>query len=342
MSSFGLVPQNYYWAWSLAAFVTIAAIIAACSLPMVVNPLRVGSPWQRRALLAVVAVAALCVAVWPRYPVASVAVDEVEARRVGRPLRAQLAAAIDAGVVPDHVEVDLSRAFFANDHPYVMLAALQRAGIEFGFQPDSGNLDRFGESRCVEAGRYQRLLLIAGADPELAPGSVIVAEVVGITDTELAEYAALQQRFGELLRDDTIDVGGLADADVASGPRRRTGGGAGDPGAAGDWAGPPSRRLAAIRDRLDPGGRRRGLRRAGCSSSNDRRLTTRRSCWSNRVCPTIGPADSVGSREMARQQAISPPRVIPGTVTTTAHAPRFELIRGTLLTPSSTPRKRDS
>ncbi|MET0909432.1 MAG: hypothetical protein ABWZ99_08175 [Ilumatobacteraceae bacterium] len=218
VSSFGLVPQNYYWVWSLAAFVTIAAIIAACSLPMVVKPLRVGSPWQRRALLAVVAVAALCVAVWPRYPVASVAVDEVEARRVGRPLRAQLAAAIEAGVVPDHVEVDLSRAFFANDHPYVMLAALQRAGIEFGFRPGSGNLDRFGESRCVEAGRFQRLLLIAGADPELAPGSVIVAEVVGITDTELAEYAALQRRFGELLRDDIIDVGGLADADVAPGP----------------------------------------------------------------------------------------------------------------------------
>ena len=182
MSSFGLVPQNYYWAWSLAAFVTIAVdrrrVLAADGRqPLFAS----GRHAQRRALLAVVAVAALCVAVWPRYPVASVAVDEVEARRVGRPLRAQLAAAIDAGVVPDHVEVDLSRAFFANDHPYVMLAELQRAGIEFGFVPDSRNLDRFGESRCVEAGRYQRLLLIAGADPELAPGSVIVAEVVGIT-----------------------------------------------------------------------------------------------------------------------------------------------------------------
>ena len=38
--------------------------------------------------------------------------------------------------------------------------ATERAGIEFGVAPESGNLDRFGESRCVEAGLYQRLLLI--------------------------------------------------------------------------------------------------------------------------------------------------------------------------------------
>ena len=182
MSLFGLVPQNYYWAWSLAAFVTIAAIIAACSLPVVVNAS------SRR--------------------VAMAAPSAARRRRRGRAVRRRLAAlpgrfggrrrgrgaSASAGrCAPswprrstpvsfrDHVEVDLSRAFFANDYPYVMLAELQRAGIEFRFAPESRNLDRFGESRCVEAGRYQRLLLIAGADPELAPGSVIVAEVVGIT-----------------------------------------------------------------------------------------------------------------------------------------------------------------
>ena len=82
-----------------------------------------------------------------------------------------------------------------------MLAELQRAGIEFHFVPDSRNLDRFGDSRCAEAGRYQRLLLISGPNPELAPGSVVVAEVAGITAEELAEYETLQQRFGDLLRD---------------------------------------------------------------------------------------------------------------------------------------------
>jgi hypothetical protein len=149
-------------------------------------------------------------AVWPRYPVASVAADEVEARRVGEPLRAQLAAAIASGAVDDDVEVDLSRAFFANDYPYVMLAELQRAGIDFHFVPDSRNLSRFGESRCAEAGRYERLLLISGPRPRLAPGSTVIAEVAGISDAELAEYAELQEQFGDLLRDGAIDVDGDA------------------------------------------------------------------------------------------------------------------------------------
>jgi hypothetical protein len=209
-SSFGLVPQNYYWAWSVAAFVTIALGAGVCSLPAVASGLRVGSSAWRRAALGVVMLVAAGLAVWPRYPVASVAADEVEARRVGEPLRAQLAAAIESGAVDDHVEVDLSRAFFANDYPYVMLAELQRAGIEFHFVPESRNLDRFGESRCAEAGRYERLLLISGPEPQLTPGSTVVAEVAGISDAELVEYADLQERFGDLLRDGAIDVEGAA------------------------------------------------------------------------------------------------------------------------------------
>jgi hypothetical protein len=205
-SSFGLVPQNYYWAWSLAAFVTIALCAAVCSLPALASALRRGSSARRRVVLGVVLLAASGLAVWPRYPVASVAADEVEARRVGEPLRAQLAAAIASGAVDDHVEVDLSRAFFANDYPYVMLAELQRAGIEFHFVPESRNLNRFGESRCAEAGRYQRVLLISGPQPRLTPGSIVIAEVAGISDAELAEYAGLQERFGDLLRDGAVDV----------------------------------------------------------------------------------------------------------------------------------------
>ena len=82
--------------------------------------------------------------------------------------------------------------------------------------PDSRNLDRFGDSRCVEAGRYERLLLISGPDPELAPGSVVVAEVAGITEDELADHHALQQRFGDLLRDGTIEVDEAALDDLAT------------------------------------------------------------------------------------------------------------------------------
>jgi hypothetical protein len=210
VSSFGLVPQNYYWAWSLAAFLSVALVAGVVSLPAAAGALRLGSPTQRRAVLVGMVVLVAGIAAWPRYPVAAVADNEVEARRVGHPLREQLRAAIDAGEVADPVEVDLSRAFFANDHPYVMLAELQRAGIEFRFVPESGNLDRFGDSRCAEAGRFQRLVLISGANPPLARGSVVVAEVAAMTDDELDEYAALQQRFGDLLRDGDIEVDGAA------------------------------------------------------------------------------------------------------------------------------------
>ena len=144
------------------------------------------------------------IAVWPRYPVESVPWDENEADRLGRPLRDAIHDALGSGVVDDVVEVDLSRAFFGNNYPFVMLVELQRAGIEFRFPPGNRNLLRFGESRCAESGRYQRLLLISGHDPDLVPGSTVIAEVVAITDDELAEYVDLQAHFGELLRDGSV------------------------------------------------------------------------------------------------------------------------------------------
>jgi hypothetical protein len=203
---FGLVPQNYYWAWSLAAFLSIGLAAAVVSLPRAAATLRRGRSSARRLALAAAALVAMGVAVWPRYPVASVAYDEVEARRVGRPLRAELAAAIDAGAVDDEVEVDLSRAFFGNDYPYVVLAELQDAGIEFRFLPDSRNLDRFGRSRCAPPGHLPRLLLISGAAPRLADGSDVVAGVEGMSAEDHAEHLRLQQRFGDLLRHGAIEI----------------------------------------------------------------------------------------------------------------------------------------
>ena len=139
-----------------------------CSLPAPAVALRVGSPRQRRALLVGALLVVVGIAVWPRYPVATVAADEVEARHVGRPLREQLAAAIDRGLVDDDVEVDLSRLL--RQRPPVRDARQVAApGIEFHFVPDSRNLDRFGDSRCVEAGRYERLLLISGPTPSWRP-----------------------------------------------------------------------------------------------------------------------------------------------------------------------------
>jgi hypothetical protein len=208
VSAFGLVPQNYLWLWAIGAFVTVGLGVALATL----DPVRDRLARLGRRRLHVVAIGFVVVvaaaALWPRYPVASVAEDEDEARRVGRPLREQMAGAFGSGAVGDEVEVDLSRAFFANDYPFVMLTELQRAGVEFRFAAGSRNLDRFGESRCVAPGVLPRLFLVPGADPELEPGSQVIAAVAGIDQAELDEYHALQVEFGERLRsgDVTVDV----------------------------------------------------------------------------------------------------------------------------------------
>ena len=174
VSAFGLVPQNYYWLWAVGAFVTIALVVGASAVAPVAGALRRAIERRGlRAALVVVLVAVAAVAVWPRYPVRSVAEDENEAARIGRPLRAEMARAFSSGAVGHTVEVDLSRAFFGNNYPFVMLAELQNAGVEFRFAAGSGNLDRFGDSRCVDPGRLPRLFLIAGKDPPLEPGSVV-------------------------------------------------------------------------------------------------------------------------------------------------------------------------
>lgn len=209
-SMFGLVPQNYFWVWSLGAFVSIGIVAAVSTLPAVAarRPIR-GAFGQPLVAVAVLA-AMFFVAVWPRYPVESVRWDETETDRLGRPLRDAIHDALRSApfedAVDDTVEVDLSRAFFGNNYPFVMLVELQRAGIEFRFPPGSRNLMRFGESRCAESGRYPRLLLISGRDPALVPGSTVIAEVVAITGDELSEYVALQSHFGELLRAGTVAV----------------------------------------------------------------------------------------------------------------------------------------
>lgn len=204
VSMFGLVPQNYYWVWALGAFISIALAVGASTIPAVAAPLR------RAPAIAVLSVVVLAtvlgLAIWPRYPVASVRWDESELDRLGRPLRSAIESGLRSDLVDDTVEVDLSRAFFGNNYPYVMLVELQRAGIEFRFPPDSRDLDRFGSSRCAEPGRYQRILLIVGRQPELDPDAVVLAEVVGITRAELREHGELQRKFGDLLRDGTVVV----------------------------------------------------------------------------------------------------------------------------------------
>jgi hypothetical protein len=218
VSLFGLVPQNYFWVWSVGAFLTIALLAGTSDLPAA-RRLASRVPVLRRPAVPVAVLGVvLAVAAWPRYPIQSIREDESDAARVGRSLRSEIAEGLASGVVDREVEVDLSRAFFGNDFPFVMLVELQRAGIEFRFVAGSRNLDRFGESRCVEAGRLQRLLIIPGPNPSLRAGSLVLAEVAGITDDELVEYDELQRHFGDALRRGTVTVDQAAVRTVLDAP----------------------------------------------------------------------------------------------------------------------------
>ena len=213
-TEFGFTQQNYYWVWAVGAFLTSAVVTGGSTTPAIGRRLR----WLRPALLSALcvgAVTAICaIAAWPRYPVASVALNENEADRVGQPLRRELERVLALPDFPRTVEFDFSRTIF-NQYPYVLLTELQRAGIEFRFPPGSRNLDRFGESRCAEWGKYPRLSLIADDNPRLGPESRVLFRIVGITGLtadELDEHAALEDQFGDLLRAGTVavDVGAVS------------------------------------------------------------------------------------------------------------------------------------
>jgi hypothetical protein len=218
-SVFGLVPQNYYWVWAIGAFVTIVLVTGVASLPRSSVrwlPSRPLLPAAARVALPAVLVAACAVAVWPRYPVATVARDESAADRVGRPLRAELARAFASPTFPDTVEVDLTAGLFGNAYPFVVLTELQRAGVEFRYPPGNTNLYRFGSSRCAPAGTYPRVRLVAGDLLELPPDSVVLAEVAGFDASDRAELDELQAHFGEQLRAGNITVD-TAEAAITSG-----------------------------------------------------------------------------------------------------------------------------
>jgi hypothetical protein len=205
-SVFGLIAQNYLWMWPTGVFVTVgvaAGVVAA--LPVVRESLggtggAVG--------IAVAAVALVVVA--PRNvndfgPIESV---ESAGERVGRPLVDQFAAGLrDHGVSGPVLVDNASRAAFGSYVPYTFLAELQAAGIDFTFPPGDGNLLRFGSGRCERGDATARIMLAdAGGEPQPRDGEVVLAHVDGFTDLDASELADLDRRFGDGLRDGSLEL----------------------------------------------------------------------------------------------------------------------------------------
>ena len=202
-TAFGLAPENYYWLWSLGAFVTLALLAGLLSLPDTVSVLRGARAAVRWSVPAVGLLVTVGFASWPRYPLAHVANAEVEARRLGQPLRGELADAFgSAGVVDEAVEVNLGSALFS-DFRYLVPLELQRAGVDFRVADGDATL---GTSRCTPAAALPQVSFVTGRGSIIPEPWQVLAEEPGISDAELAEYDELSETFGDLLRDEVVSV----------------------------------------------------------------------------------------------------------------------------------------
>lgn len=203
-TEFGFVPYNYYWMWPIGLLLTATAIAAVVTIA----PVRQRIP--ARAVSYAVGAVCVLVAVTVFRPVNELpeTVDEPDAGgRVGEPLMERFGASLDRLGIEGPVVIDRSRETRTNYFPYTMLIELQRRGIEYTFPPGDVNLARFGNERCETGSAAARLIL---ADGPLATfvedGQQVIAEVDGLAPAEAAELTALDEAFGDRLRDGSVAV----------------------------------------------------------------------------------------------------------------------------------------
>ncbi len=204
-SAFGLIQQNDFWLWSTAVFLTVAVAAGLVAAAPAARH-RLATP-AGAAGLAVAGVFVTVFAARPTDHFVLVASAESAGERVARPVVEELAAGLRREQVTGPLVVDYSRASFGTYVRYSFLAELQRAGIEFTFPPGDENLNRFGRERCEEGDAVGRIVLAdSGGDPTARDGERVLAHVDEFSAGDEAELVELDRRFGDRLRDGTVDV----------------------------------------------------------------------------------------------------------------------------------------
>jgi hypothetical protein len=203
---FGIIAQNYYWAWPIAAFVATAIIGSALRGPV----LRMRRTWGRRGVERIVLVGAALTAaaavplLRPTNLLPETDHEWAVSREVARPLLDQLGASLDARRIAAPVLVDLGAVRHVR---YTLLAELQRRGIEFVFSAGSTDLSRFGRDRCDDGTAAYLLTLRGGPGAvQLRSSDALLATVPGLTAERSLRSAELAARFGDALREGTITV----------------------------------------------------------------------------------------------------------------------------------------
>lgn len=208
---FGIIAQNYYWAWPVGVFVATpivghagAWLLRQAAATDTGASARPAAPWLATAALA----AATVPLYWPTNQLPETSHEWSIAHQQARVLLDDFSAALDRYDVEAPVLVDLGAARHVR---YTMLAELQERGIDFRFPPGSTNISRFGDGRCDDGTTAWLLTLRQGTGAiDMTSAGVLLASVAGLTDAQAERSRELADRFGELLRDGTVSVAGDA------------------------------------------------------------------------------------------------------------------------------------
>ncbi len=161
----GFPPQNYYWMWPTALFLTAAVVLAA--LDQVGPSERLVPPrplvWAAGAVL----IAMSLVASIPTSRIEGVASESFDQRDVGRGFVADVAASLRRHPIRGTVVIDYSQDRMLSQHRYGFLAELQQAGVPFTFDGNDSSVFRFGLRRCADGKATTRLYVVSGADAAL-------------------------------------------------------------------------------------------------------------------------------------------------------------------------------
>jgi hypothetical protein len=209
---FGIIAQNYYWAWPVGVFAatTLAGWVlrGATRRLDALTVLGAGAPrlaaMTLSGVLAGVAVLGSASALTPTNRLPETSHEWNVSRHHARPLMDQFGEALDGYEFTGPVLVELGAVRHVR---YTLLTELQARGIDFRFAPGSTDLSRFGRERCDDGTATAYLTLRGGPDAvRLDLPGTLLASVAGSSDEQAPRIDELAAEFGDALRDGRVVV----------------------------------------------------------------------------------------------------------------------------------------
>lgn len=208
---FGIIAQNYYWAWPVAIFLGTTVIGAALHGP--ITELRAAEDRPGLAITALAGLVALATVplLSPTNELPETDHEWDVSRHQARPLMEQFGEGLDAYDFAGPVLIDLGSVRHVR---YTMLTELQDRGIDFRFSAGATDLSRFGRDRCDDGSAAHLITLRGGFSAVvLNTPDTLLGTVPGLTQQQARRSAELGVEFGEALRDGrvTVDDRGVAE-----------------------------------------------------------------------------------------------------------------------------------